>query len=106
MHVRSIYMRRKPLLILAGAVAAIVGLPIAWYLGSPLFINRSVDESFPVAQAAALPAAATSMPFDATAQTIREQATAMEQPVVAGTQQPMETVLPPTLAMDPTREPT
>jgi len=29
------------------AAAVIVGVPIAWYLGSPLFINRVVDEPFP-----------------------------------------------------------
>jgi hypothetical protein len=29
------------------AVAVVVGAPIAWYLGSPLFINRTVDEPFP-----------------------------------------------------------
>ncbi|MDR7522830.1 MAG: DM13 domain-containing protein [Armatimonadota bacterium] len=29
------------------AVLVIVGAPIAWYLGSPLFINRVVDEPFP-----------------------------------------------------------
>lgn len=28
-------------------VVVIVGAPIAWYLGSPLFINRVVDEPFP-----------------------------------------------------------
>lgn len=25
----------------------IVGAPIAWYLGSPLFINKTVNEAFP-----------------------------------------------------------
>jgi electron transfer DM13 len=28
-------------------VAVLVGAPIVWYLGSPLFINRTVDEPFP-----------------------------------------------------------
>ena len=33
-------------------VAAVV-LPVAWYLGSPLFLNRRVDEGFPPARALA-----------------------------------------------------
>src|SRR5574341_1544410 len=36
-------------------VAAIIVLPIAWYLGSPLFLNKSVDEAFPMSGNAALP---------------------------------------------------
>src|ERR687885_2347704 len=34
---------------IAVAVATVIA-PIAWYLISPLFIMRSVDESFPMAQ--------------------------------------------------------
>ncbi len=34
-------------LAVAGVLAAIVGLPIAWYLGSPLFIDQKVNEAFP-----------------------------------------------------------
>lgn len=30
-------------------ILVIVFLPVAWYLGSPLFINKTVDESFPSA---------------------------------------------------------
>jgi hypothetical protein len=33
------------------AVAVVIGAPIAWYLGSPLFINRTVDEPFPGGEA-------------------------------------------------------
>ena len=29
------------------AAVAVVGAPIAWYLGSPLFINKTVNEPFP-----------------------------------------------------------
>lgn len=44
------------------AVAAVVALGVAWYLGSPLFIDREVDEEFPAVQASvtmdeAMPAA-------------------------------------------------
>jgi len=40
-------------LLLRGALIALaVALtPIAWYLGSPLFINRTISESFPAALA-------------------------------------------------------
>lgn len=31
------------------AVLAVLLAPIVWYLGSPLFINKTVDEPFPVA---------------------------------------------------------
>ena len=34
-------------LILLAALAAVVLLPVAWYLGSPLFVNQAVSESFP-----------------------------------------------------------
>ena len=53
--------------ILAAALIAIVGLPIAWYLGSPLFLNVTVDERFP--DVAVIPAA-TSLPGAAPAATV------------------------------------
>lgn len=41
-------MKNRNLLIRLGLVlAVIIGLPIAWYLLSPLWINVEVDESFP-----------------------------------------------------------
>lgn len=39
---------RKPIIYILGAVVLIAGLAVAWYLASPLFINRTVDEAFPV----------------------------------------------------------
>ena len=42
-------MKNRNLLYLGIALAIIVGLPIAWYLLSPLWINVQVDESFPTA---------------------------------------------------------
>jgi len=36
----------------AVAVLVVLGAPIAWYLGSPLFINRIVDEPFPTSTGA------------------------------------------------------
>ena len=40
---------RRTIIYILGAVVLIVGLAIVWYLASPLFINRKVDEAFPVA---------------------------------------------------------
>lgn len=34
---------------------AVVGAPLAWYLGSPLFIDRTVTEAFPMSAKATLP---------------------------------------------------
>ena len=31
---------------IAATVVAVVAVPVAWYLGAPLFINRTVSESF------------------------------------------------------------
>ncbi len=38
---------RGRLILLAALAAAVVVLAVAWYLGSPLFINQVVGESFP-----------------------------------------------------------
>ncbi len=39
---------RKPIIYILAAVVLIGVLAVAWYLASPLFINRTVDEPFPV----------------------------------------------------------
>jgi hypothetical protein len=44
-------MARKWLLV-GGIIALVVAAPIAWYLISPLFIDRTVDEGFPAGAAA------------------------------------------------------
>ena len=44
---------RRRLALFAALVAAVILLPVAWYLGSPLFINQTVDEAFPVEARAA-----------------------------------------------------
>ncbi len=48
-------MRRRWWWVIAALV--IIGAPVAWYLGSPLFINRAVEE----AAAEAMPAAAVAL---------------------------------------------
>lgn len=47
-------MRRRWIWWLIGVVF-LVGAPVAWYVGSPLFINRTVTEEFPMSAKATLP---------------------------------------------------
>lgn len=37
------------------AILALLGAPVAWYLGSPLFISRTIVEEFPLSAGAAVP---------------------------------------------------
>ena len=62
-------MKNKPLLYLGIIVAVAIGLPVAYYLLSPLWINVEVDESFP-----------TAMPADVSAQATQAMSTAMAEP--------------------------
>ncbi len=39
--------------------AVVVGAPVAWYLGSPLFLNRTVREEFPMSAGATVPGGMT-----------------------------------------------
>lgn len=41
------------------AVLVVAGAPVAWWLGSPLFINRTVEEDFPASAGAEVPAGTT-----------------------------------------------
>ena len=47
--------RFRKQLIIAAVVVAIPALALAWWLGSPLFINRTVDEPFPYSVNAVVP---------------------------------------------------
>jgi hypothetical protein len=38
----------KPLLVIGGLIGLILVAAVGWYLASPLFINNTVDEAFPV----------------------------------------------------------
>ena len=40
-------MKKRPLLVIGVIVAVVAGGALAWYLASPLFIDRAVDETFP-----------------------------------------------------------
>ncbi len=45
----------KPLTAIVAAIIIIPGLALAWWLGSPLFIDRTVDEDFPALMNAIVP---------------------------------------------------
>ncbi|RIK06464.1 MAG: electron transporter [Acidobacteria bacterium] len=47
------WIRRHKVLVAVLLVMVLAAAPIAWYLGSPLFIDKRVDEEFPVATAPA-----------------------------------------------------
>ena len=42
---------QRALFIIGVVIAVLVALPVGWYLISPLFINRAVDEALPAAEA-------------------------------------------------------
>ncbi|MXX92441.1 MAG: DM13 domain-containing protein [Chloroflexi bacterium] len=46
----------KPLSVIIAAVIVIPGAAVAWWLGSPLFIDKTVDEEFPALMNAVMPA--------------------------------------------------
>ena len=62
-------MTRKRILI-AIAVLAVPALALAWWLGSPLFIDRAVDEEFPLTADAAIPAGMTRAQVERTMETM------------------------------------
>ena len=47
--------RRWSLILIAAAIV----LPVAWYLGSPLFLNKHLNETFPMSSQATVPAGMT-----------------------------------------------
>jgi hypothetical protein len=63
--------------------AAIVVLPIAWYLGSPLFLNKTVDEAFPMSAGATLPAGVTREQAEKEMMEASKQAASASEPMPA-----------------------
>ncbi len=51
--------RVRRIVTIALAVAAIPAIALAWWLGSPLFLNKTVDEQFPRTVTAEIPAEVT-----------------------------------------------
>ena len=57
-------------LIVAAVIVAIPALALAWWLGSPLFINKMVDEEFPYSVGAVVPEGMTRAQVDQTMETM------------------------------------
>lgn len=55
----------KKRLMIAGGILAIPLLALAWWLGSPLFLDDEVDEEFPMAASAAIPEGMTAEEVEA-----------------------------------------
>lgn len=66
------------------AAAVIVGVPIAWYLGSPLFINRTVNEAFPMSAKATVPEGMTREQAEAEMMDATKKMVATNTPMPAG----------------------
>lgn len=94
-------MTRKRLLF-GAIVLSIIAAPIAWYLISPLFITRTVDEAFPAAQAAMQATASSTVPDNAM-QTPEPMKESPDQMQMRPTPKPM--AAKPTATTAPTPEP-
>ncbi|MCY4449635.1 MAG: DM13 domain-containing protein [Chloroflexi bacterium] len=57
-------------IIVAAVIVAIPVLALAWWLGSPLFINKTVDEEFPYSVGAVVPEGMTRAQVDQTMETM------------------------------------
>ncbi len=65
------------------AVLVIVGAPVAWYLGSPLFINRTVEEAFPASAGAEVPSGMTQAQVEETMMAASKESTSSEEAMPA-----------------------
>jgi hypothetical protein len=67
------------------AVVVIVGAPIAWYLGSPLFISKTVSEAFPASAGAEVPKGMTQQQVEETMLKASKANTSATESMPAGT---------------------
>ncbi|MCC7359979.1 MAG: DM13 domain-containing protein [Anaerolineales bacterium] len=96
-------MKRALIFWLGGGLAALVAAPLAWYLLSPLWITRAVNEALPTARPVVV-AAATSAPPTPTEP--MPAATPTTAPTDAPVAEPSPTLVPPSPTLiEPTATP-
>lgn len=69
----------KPLAIIIAAAIVIPGVALAWWLGSPLFIDRTVDEEFPSLTNAVMPAGMEMSQAQATMEAAQDDPTEVQE---------------------------
>lgn len=75
------FLTKKRVLIGGGLVALGAGAAIAWWLLSPLFINKTVDEEFPFAASAVVPSGMTRQEVEDTMATLSKVDQPMTEPM-------------------------
>ena len=69
----------KPLAVVIAAVIVIPGVAVAWWLASPLFIDKTVDEEFPALMNAVMPAGMEMVEAQATMETAMDNPTEVQE---------------------------
>ena len=69
----------KPLTAVIAAIIIIPGLALAWWLGSPLFIDKTVDEDFPALMNAVVPESMDMVQANATMESVMDDQNMVEE---------------------------
>jgi hypothetical protein len=79
---------RRTIFVIGAIIAVAIALPVGWYLLSPLWINRTVEEAFPTTSAS-IDEMKESMPED-----VKESATAVMEDAMTEPDKVMEEAMP------------
>ena len=74
--------RTRKILTAAAVIAAIPAIALAWWLASPLFINQTVDEEFPLTVSAEIPEGFTREEVEETMATMAKMDNTMTEPMM------------------------
>ena len=74
--------KTRKILTAAAVVAAIPAIALAWWLASPLFINTTVDEEFPLTVSAEIPQGVTRQQAEDTMATMAKMDNTMTEPMM------------------------
>ena len=75
--------RIRKILTAAAVIAAIPAIGLAWWLGSPLFIDKTVDEQFPLSVSADVPEGFTRQEVEETMATMAKMDNTMTEPMMS-----------------------